>query len=1045
MSYSAEQKEAIRRFGRDLVVFAGAGSGKTALLAERFLYAVTRERVAPDKILAITFTEKAAHEMKLRVVRQCEEKGLSSLRQSLENASISTIHSFCARVLRENPIESGVDPFFQILNEAETELLMSRVTDRLFEVETQNETWLAILTEVGEQNVRAGLRTLYGLGRASADDKRIFRCPQYTEEKKMEDITRPVKLEFLKMVSRFKELYESEKMKRAAYDFEDLVYLVYRLFSDPAPQCRAVLSRYQSLFSRVLVDEYQDTSSLQAAIIDHLKKDNRLFFVGDVQQSIYGFRHADPLALQRLLGPEKNGKNFEKVFLSRNHRSRGEILSWVNHFFKTVSGASGFLPLEAGKKFSEERSHALEILCIRRDEVRADSLEKARVLEARALAARIRELVSVGLGFEGKDGISRPAQYRDFAILLKSTTFSHLYERELSEAGIPFYALKGKGFYEKPEILDLLSCLTLLEDPDDDIALACVLRSPLVAASDDALFWLAFHAKGEDKQAPLSKALERLEEAQEISGRDRESLGRFREWIEALRFSKDRRKLSELLGEIFARTQYEAKLLAQKEGRQKIANVLKFVEIASSLEEREILGVGDFVRAIRGISEEELMEAEAQIESGDGDVVTVSTIHAAKGLEFPCVIIADMGAERRENSLPVILSTKETGLGMKWPDPVTRKRIPDYTYTQIESQLRERRAEEDSRVLYVAMTRAKEHLIFSGSLPARPRLKDDTWMEKLMSVVGTQALESTDPLVECGGVRFKIIKPTVYSGSGAAPDPLLADRLGLREVGMDPTSVSVEKALKLGVRIDPESPRPGREPVDYRKRFEPVLKDYTHTQDLTVTDVLMQSLVGPERASAGFEEDRVLGTDREESQTPRNEFGVLYHKLMQNLATERPKTVRNRLFDLPFLDTLGVAEKEEMKQSVLKFWRGPLGALVRQARRCYPELPFIYQTRHGVLKGQIDLVLQSREGKWMLLDYKTNRLEPAGKIAAAETYRVQLLLYALVFGRLYGEFPVKGMLYFSSLDDTAEFPYLADDFTEAERMLDEAFLKTASP
>lgn len=1106
--FSEEQKRAIRLFENDLVVFAGAGSGKTMLLVERFFHAITKEGISPDNILAITFTEKAAHEMKSRLVRQCEAKGLPQLRQDLENASIGTIHSFCARVLRENPLESGIDPFFRILSDGEARMLVEKTLDQLFEEEAGSAAWLGLLVDYGEGGLRRALKSFYEHSRSIPEGSRIFEpalhraeCERAFEELKafirgtlrslrgeetlsapeqklkevleemlsgleakspeaqemriaralgfsekldkrskktkeevekletlvtrwaefsMEEALFPAKREFLRVFTRFKTFYETEKNKKASYDFEDLVYFVYKLFSSDSPAARRVVLRYQNLYSCMLVDEYQDTSPLQASLIDRLKHENRVFLVGDVQQSIYGFRHADPWVFRRFM----ENTRYEKISLSRNHRSRREILDWVNRVFTATPAAWPFGRLEAARDFLDPKPHSLEVISVRREPGKIASLTQARIAEARVLAARLQEIIRSGMAIEEKEGVLRPVSYRDFAILFKSTGSSYLYEKELESAGVPFYVLKGKGFYEKQEIVDILCCLEYLENPANDIALACVLRSPLVALSDDALFWLASSARKHAPEAPLSTALgdwDRLE----ITPEDKQRLKDFIGWCGILRQSKDRMKLSELVRKILLDSRYEAKLVTRSEGTRKLANIRKLLELARLFEEREMTGVSDFTRYLKSLSEEEVPEAEASIESGAGDVVTISTVHAAKGLEFPCVIIADMGAERKKGGLGDLLTSPEMGIGMKWINPLTREPIPDHTYSRIEKERLEKEAAEDERVLYVAMTRAKEHLILSGALGARQKPGASTWMDKVVSILGQEAL-TTDKAE--AGIRIHVVQE-MPAPSASTSFTNLAVEIGLQKNHWD--------AQRL--RLDRDAGA-----VDYEARLAPIQKEYTQTQDLTVTDLLIASLDRADRQAVVFEEDRSPDPEEDEPQTPRNEFGTLFHSAMEYLAVKRPRVIPGSFFESGFLESLNSSERKELKQSVLKFWGGSLGQAIREAKKCYAELPFIYKTGHGVLKGQIDLVFQTPRGEWVILDYKTNRVASAGKQALAQEYEIQLGIYAFIFYKLYGEMPKTGILYFSALDETHEFSYDTRAFVRIEKELEKSFYDAAT-
>ena len=290
-----ERNDCITVFDQNLCVLAGAGSGKTTLLVERFLNAITQCKFDPERILAITFTEKAAHEMKNRLVAECLGRGLLKERRRLENASITTIHSFCARLLRENPVEGGLDPNFRILGEGESDVLMDRVLDRLFEEEAESASWIRMLLVYGEEGVRKALKQFYETVRAftgEENENSLFSYEKSENEKK----------EFQRVFRSFQSAYEGEKKSRGAYDFQDLLFLAFRLLFNPSVAHQDVRRRLQERFSAILVDEVQDTSLLQFRLIGLLRSKDNLFVVGDSQQSIYGFRHAEPALLEELSG-----------------------------------------------------------------------------------------------------------------------------------------------------------------------------------------------------------------------------------------------------------------------------------------------------------------------------------------------------------------------------------------------------------------------------------------------------------------------------------------------------------------------------------------------------------------------------------------------------------------------------------------------------------------------------------------------------------------------------------------------------------------------
>src|SRR3989338_1493721 len=238
VKFSKDQEVAFSVLEKELCVSAGAGSGKTSVLVERFLRAVTQKNISPGRILAITFTEKAANEMRSRLVEACRERGLHEFRREIENATISTIHGFCARLLKENPIESGLDPFFRVLGEGETDILAAETLDALFEEEASSRAWMATLSEIGEDAARDSIRKLYDLYRATGGDESIFKVSGAEEEKER-------KKEFVRIVKRFKDAFDERKKRLSAYDFDDLLFLTTRLLSGTTVVQQAVRARYK--------------------------------------------------------------------------------------------------------------------------------------------------------------------------------------------------------------------------------------------------------------------------------------------------------------------------------------------------------------------------------------------------------------------------------------------------------------------------------------------------------------------------------------------------------------------------------------------------------------------------------------------------------------------------------------------------------------------------------------------------------------------------------------------------------------------------------
>ncbi len=1087
---SPSQLEAASSFGKDVVVSAGAGSGKTSVLVSRFVRAVTDLGDAPDRILAITFTEKAANEMKTRLVHEFEALGRQAERRALETAYIGTIHGFCARVLRENPIEAGVDPYFKVLSEGESELLMAKALDTAFEAQADRPLWLSVLVERGERSVRAAILSLYEQFRALGEDEAILRsvhdgferrkiedaiarrlneAAETVDSKKaaayelatvaaarrvaavlargpldwtgffdireaagsirkagrlkemvealrddveewkplaLQELFAPQKTEFLRVFGEFRRAYETEKRARATYDFDDLPLLVWKLLTGEAPEKRAVRDRYRSRFRHVFVDEFQDTSPLQAKLIDLLRSPGNLFIVGDRQQSIYAFRHAEPALFSRY-----EAAAGARVALDENYRSRPAVLSFANAFFADAYPEGTFRPLHAAKKFKLPGTGAVELLAsIYGEGEPAEDLETAREAEAEALAARIRELLDSGARIEDGTPGGRPMGFGDVAILLRGTTKAPSYERALARHGIRFYSVKSKGFFDRPEVKDLVRFLALLDHPDDDVSLAALLRSPVGGVSDDGLFWIARAAKTPDTRRPLARAFESFASIEELSAEDRRRASELAEFLEKFRRRKNGLPVSALLEEAIRWSGYECAAATGPGGVQRVANVRKLVEIARSLEEKTPIDAAEFVRYVSGMTEREETEAEARVEAEGGDAVLIASVHASKGLEFPCVAVANLGGYQNFRSGGFVAASAEAGFGWSVSDPEDdRESLADRAYLAASRALRERLDQEEGRLLYVAITRAKERLILSGAVKRvsdAPSKRGGPWMARLLSFAGWDSSSAWRPARESGIQAF-------FASSGIAAPRAFAD-----ETAEFPPVSSVLSRLAL-----PEKP-------------------YDLAFDLTVSDLLADASP-KERAFADPEEPEEIDLEDAE-RSPRNEYGTVFHRLMEIMthATPRGGAIGEE-FVTSLLSPLTPAEREEARGAAGAFWKSPLGASIRKSPAVHPELPFIFRTPFGILKGQIDLVYRDASG-WVILDYKTNRVDAAGVERAAAEYEFQLALYGLVFWKLYGEAPSKGVLYFAVPARTFEFKWGLADLEDFERRLSEAFRASAA-
>ena len=493
------------------------------------------------------------------------------------------------------------------------------------------------------------------------------------------------------LLTRFAIAYSDAKAREAALDFEDLQLHARNLLRDN----ESIREREGLRFRSIMVDEFQDTNALQCELVELLRMpDAELFFVGDEFQSIYGFRHADVGVFR-----ERRAQAKQLLPLTRNYRSRAEVLAAVNELFGAHFGDE-FQPLHAGAEFPDPVfGHPVELLVTEKATYK-DSGVHWRRGEARSVARRVRELVDTGAATPG-----------EIVLFFAAGTDAEWYEDELRKAGLPTYRATGKGYFGQQQVADLLAYLRLLQNRYDDRALLSVLASPLVGLSNDALALLRRAAS----KRPLFAGLERTVPPG-LSQRDERLLLAFRQRYDRLAAVVPRLSLERLCERIVSEHDYDLAVLAQWDGRRRYANMRKLARLARSYEELRGPDIEGFVRFVAEQEAVGARELEAVAEEEGADVVRLLTIHAAKGLEFKVVIVADAGRDKAPPSPDEILALSDGRFGFRVADPVTTKRRGAFDYDEVRDARRIEEQAEKLRLYYVAMTRAKERLIVSGSI-----------------------------------------------------------------------------------------------------------------------------------------------------------------------------------------------------------------------------------------------------------------------------------------------------------------------------------------
>lgn len=771
MQRTAEQRKAIEHRSGRLTLVAGAGAGKTGVLTERFVHLVSVHHVPVDAILTITFTRKATAEMKTRIIRELEKRGLHAARRELENAYIHTVHALCRRLLQENPFEARVDPDLQTIDEraanrlkqpAFTSALASLLThsepdqvfpmreliarylnlggqsaqgDPLYALRRMADGLLAqtmhaglgvkILNEWAQEpakSARARLRQLlyaepylpiHELGdrantiedfltlvqethRQSEDPLIKEACKNWvsllqkwneTQEEQAEILSRAL----LELTAAYANTYETFKLAQGALDFQDLQLRTLEMLQN-SPTVR---HRYQQQFQYVMVDEFQDIDPLQAKIIDLLAGADNAMVVGDLQQAIYAFRHADMRVFQAWIEKAKTQEE-ALIEMHQNFRSRPEILSFVETVF-TNAWKSNFRPPIPTRIPASSSSEAQEEPVV---QVWYTAARKPAE-EAYLIASTIREWVEERhlRVNDMETGELRPARYADFALLFNQFTSINSYEVAFRNVGVPAFVVGGgRGYWLRYEVRDLVNLLKAMVDEGDELAWVSLLRSPLAGLNLDAITLLTLQARKEGRS--LSQCI--LSPSSEHTEQDLERLTAFREWFYPLHDKINRESLGWLLSKALEQSDYECRLLCLPNGAQMAANVRKLWAMA--IEQPEI-SPQEFIHQLELLSRVQQREGNAPTYEEEADVVKLITVHTAKGLEFPVVFVADVGFRKRARDEQVEADPEERLLGMRW------KGYESVTYKRLQQKKKQQDLEEDQRKLYVALTRARDHLI----------------------------------------------------------------------------------------------------------------------------------------------------------------------------------------------------------------------------------------------------------------------------------------------------------------------------------------------
>ncbi|MCC7447940.1 MAG: UvrD-helicase domain-containing protein [Anaerolineae bacterium] len=912
--------------------------------------------------------------------------------------------------------------------------LVSSTDHDLLDPDTPPPDTLNALQRLSSQiNLQGGSPKVWGSKETLAEARARLRTIRERADEALEDLIElgeadPIAEAMLTLwaeaVSCARQVYADLKRSLRVLDFEDLESLTRRLLRNDE-----IASRYRGTeFQHILVDEFQDTNGAQRDIIYALAGLDRrgsLFVVGDPRQSIYAFRGADVSVFQQV-HDEICASGGQSITLDTSFRSHTALVDGFNSIFarllvRSNSPTAAYevemgQPMIAHRQSEAHHTPTIDMIVIHHEQARegSASADDLRQWEAWELAQRLRQLVDNQQPVWDKQASQyRPIQYGDIAVLFQATTSMPLVEDIFKAADIPYVTVAGKGYYNRPEVWDLLNLLKALYNPFDDLSLAAALRSPLYNLSDDDLFALRLQELTSPPD-PLSASSEgeqtRLSLWQVIMDADRvcdpalphpDQVAFVRESLRRLHQIAGRVTVAELLSRILDETAFMATLSGLPDGARRCANVDKLLEVARRSGR---IAVGEFTAYLDDLTTREAREGEAVIEAEGA--VYLMTVHASKGLEFPVVALFDASWERTGHETLFVVDP-QIGPACGAMDESGERMEPAPFALRLANQYAEARSKaERLRLLYVGMTRAQDYVIVTGHIGKKSG-KGYNWLNRLMQTLGYDAAPGDPQIIQYdwGCCRFHC--PTQQ------PDPVqLIPRAKPRSSGWDqltgeaiPGIAPYMPPLLAPVPVDPQAParilnaseigvlgeaKAFKDPAKFRNR---ILHDAPTIVRTVVTTP--ESLDVPPHV-IGNMVHQALQWWRLPSTTP-NLRDVLDSYAWEQGLTD-PQMIETAIEQAT--DLLNQTEASDIFQQIAR------------ASQVYRELPFTLQLGERTINGVIDVLFFSKYQRWNVVDYKTSAVnfadetERAGRIwGHARRYHAQVGVYAAAVEALTGQTP----------------------------------------
>ncbi|MBN1787077.1 MAG: helicase-exonuclease AddAB subunit AddA [Sedimentisphaerales bacterium] len=875
----------------------------------------------------------------------------------------------------------------------------------------------------------------------------------------------------IELVKRFDLAYQQRKNELGCVDFADLEKYMLKLLSAQsdidAGQPSDTAVNLQKKYKYIFVDEYQDINPVQQKIIDLLSGQAKVFVVGDIKQSIYAWRGADCSLFADRLISAKTDESKSRVDLNENFRSRPGILNFINQVFTPIMTESvammdydedtALKPADNKSKKPAQRPDVELILVEEKKEEQdqnnendseTDAIFSCEAVNRRALtvANRIKELVEIEK-FEIYDKTTnsyRPCRWSDFAILTRAfQSRANNYVQVLRSANIPVISDSSAGYFETTEINDMLSLLQVLDNPRQDIPLASVLRSPIFSLSDTELASIKNHQNEKIDFYSLLESVAKKSDDKNLQKKVSSVLQQLDSWRTLARHGS----LADLIWQIYSQTDLLIFVSALPAGAQRHANLLKLHQRAIQFENfassYNCISLSRFVDFLQKLLESGGDWAPAEPDSSAANAVRIMSIHKSKGLEFPIVILAETNREFRFGShIGDCITDNQVTLGLKIIAHDKGLKLPSLTWQIISEKQRRQSLAEEMRILYVAMTRAREKLILSGSIKSgdygmlnNASLCD---LEKLPSWLIEKAKSELDWILFSLAKHKKLHAYFRLPAEVAQKDENIFDLIIYSANKISQLEKSLLKKHPAARYDQIKAPLPDKsllEEIEKQLNWQCPFENVTSVkakQSVTSIAHAAEQFASADR-SFSFESFQTL-----KGRTDSLVIGSATHLVLKNMdlnTTVNSGTIRTTIANLVDRGYMTKQTAESISiSSVLKFFDSELGKLLLNNRNTVSrEWPFTYalpvldlypglkncEDEKIIVQGVVDMLIKTPE-KIIIIDFKTDRIKPDKIKQRAQYYLPQIKWYCKAAGGIFNRTETEGFLYFLNIDEAVK-------------------------